>query len=431
MAPVKRQRSELGERKRNYFVYSQSTNKNCYLNGSKALPIKTVEQSLIRSKNTRATLQKYYSKGLNGWIDTLGYYSEPVELPIFYERRRHAICYLFETMGSPKESLWENEGIVSDLMLRLNINRNSRSRVMEMLRDVLKSHDLSTIYDPLKNNQQRGRHVRIVENDDSAKSLYNSLKTGCGLPAANHIQTPYRGNLFLRLSSTIMFTLFTLLEYGATAPYLLQKMFVRFCQPFLVSGIVLAFYMVIQSPLYIALFFLSALLAILFANRRRLLSRFVFNQFQSGSMDVMPLITTLIPSDIVAKKKKTAIVSSDAELPADEESSISYSISSDTVSSAPNKPPSSSHPIPLLVDSHHSSDEGSSYYSSPAISDADDDVDDVICHHPTIIDVYMSDSDSYSDYDSLPPLDDDDDDDDDSSSSRHSSISSHSLHHQF
>ena len=40
---------------------------------------------------------------------------------------------------------------------------------MEMLRDVLKSHDLSTIYDPLKNNQQRGRHVRIVENDDSAK----------------------------------------------------------------------------------------------------------------------------------------------------------------------------------------------------------------------------------------------------------------------
>ena len=120
-------------------------------------------------------MQKYYSKALNGWIDTLGYCSEPVELPdklkdpIFYERRRHTICYLFETMGSPKESLRENEGIVSDLMLRLNINRNSMSRVIEMLRDVLKSHDLSTIYDPLKKNQQRGRHVRIVENDDSAK----------------------------------------------------------------------------------------------------------------------------------------------------------------------------------------------------------------------------------------------------------------------
>ena len=86
----------------------------------------------------------------------------------------------------------------------------------------------------------------------------------------SHIQTPRIGNLFFRLAMTVSLTLLAVLEYGATAPYLLQKMFVRFCQPFLVSGIVLAFYLVIESPLYITFFFLSAMAAVFFANRRRL-----------------------------------------------------------------------------------------------------------------------------------------------------------------
>ena len=185
MAPLKRQRSDLGERKKDNFVVIKCIKKNCYLNGSKSSPIKTVEQSLIKSKNSRATMQKYYSIGLHGSIDTSGYYGESLNLPdksidpIFYERRRHAICYLFESMGSPEESLWEEEGIISELMIRLNINRNSRYRVMDLLRDVLKSHEVGTIYEPCKNNQRRGRPARIVEYDDSAQSLYNSLKTGC------------------------------------------------------------------------------------------------------------------------------------------------------------------------------------------------------------------------------------------------------------
>jgi len=58
---------------------------------------------------------------------------------------------------------------------------------MDMLRDVLNSHELGTVYQPCTNNQQRGRHARIIEHDDSAQSLYKSLKTGCGLPAAADI----------------------------------------------------------------------------------------------------------------------------------------------------------------------------------------------------------------------------------------------------
>jgi hypothetical protein len=138
-------------------------------------------------------MQKYYSKELNGSFDSLGYYGELLDLPdkskdpIFFERRRHAICYLFESMGSPEESLWENEGIISDLMIRLNINRNSRSRVMDMLRDVLNSHELGTVYQPCTNNQQRGRHARIIEHVAMTAALLPGDKKKFQLGIPNHV----------------------------------------------------------------------------------------------------------------------------------------------------------------------------------------------------------------------------------------------------
>ena len=76
------------------------------------------------------------------WVGETVDLPDEVKDPKFYERRRQAICYLFEAMGSPEESVWEDGGIVSDLMIRLNINCNSRSSVMAILRDVLKSLDL-------------------------------------------------------------------------------------------------------------------------------------------------------------------------------------------------------------------------------------------------------------------------------------------------
>jgi hypothetical protein len=129
----------------------------------------------------------------------------------------------------------------------------------------------------------------------------------------SHIQTPSRGNIFLRLSTTVSMTAWALLEYGATAPFLLQKMFVRFCQPFLVSGIVLAFYLVIRSPLYITLFFLSAMSAISYANRRRL-AKLAARRL----MAVTPL-----PSNDQLDEQAD-----------EDDASISYSISSESLASA-------------------------------------------------------------------------------------------------
>mmetsp|Transcript_27237 Transcript_27237/g.37411 ORF Transcript_27237/g.37411 Transcript_27237/m.37411 type:complete len:938 (+) Transcript_27237:1783-4596(+) len=45
------------------------------------------------------------------------------------------------------------------------------------------------------------------------------------------------------------------MKFIATAPYELQRMFVRLMQPFLLSGIILIYNMVIESPTYISLFF--------------------------------------------------------------------------------------------------------------------------------------------------------------------------------
>ena len=135
----------------------------------------------------------------------------------------------------------------------------------------------------------------------------------------SHIQTPHMGNMFLRLSMTVFLTVFALLEYGATTPYLLQKMFVRFCQPFLVSGIMLAFYLVIESPLYIMLFFLSAMVVIFYANRQRL-ARLTYKRL----MAVTPLPSSSSP----------AAVNNEVLDEAADDLSISYSISSESLASA-------------------------------------------------------------------------------------------------
>jgi hypothetical protein len=177
MASIKRQRAELGERKRDFFVMSKPNEKNYYLNGTKASPMQTVQQALKKSKISRANMVNYWNSEPGEFIESRGYYGVSMDLadkvkdPIFYERRRQAICYIFETMGLPEEVIWEDEGVVSGLMERLSINRNSRSSVINILRDVLKSQASESIYDPNTNSKRRGRQPRIVDSDDSAKSF--------------------------------------------------------------------------------------------------------------------------------------------------------------------------------------------------------------------------------------------------------------------
>ena len=58
---------------------------------------------------------------------------------------------------------------------------------------------------------------------------------------------------WVRLTAAFSLT-FTLMKYLATAPSTLQRMFVRSAQPFFVSAIISTFYIVIESPVNIAIF---------------------------------------------------------------------------------------------------------------------------------------------------------------------------------
>ena len=85
----------------------------------------------------------------------------------------------------------------------------------------------------------------------------------------------------------------SLLEMCATAPYLLQRMFVRLIQPVFIAGIILAYYIIVASPVYIATFFLSALILMIFIFRRSLLQTV-------GSFKVSPM---LVPRELVDESK--------------------------------------------------------------------------------------------------------------------------------
>ena len=170
----------------------------------------------------------------------------------------------------------------------------------------------------------------------------------------NRIQTPQGGNVLLRYTATFLLTVLLLLEYGATSPYLLQKMFIRTCQPFLISGIVLAFYLVIVSPVYTTLFFMSAVVVVMYANRKRL-STFVL---KPRSVAVTPVITCPVLSN------QETTVGNDNRWSNDDDSI--HILSAVSLSSK-----RSNFPSNIFSDIPGSSDGSSGFYSSPLDSSAE------------------------------------------------------------
>ena len=153
---------------------------------------KTPEIIRCKSKNGSKTIRAYWSnmetsQGLHHSFHLPEVIEDYSEIPGFYIKRRDAICFLFQSMGSPVEDMWVEEGIVSDIMHRLSIKPSSRSSVMVIMKDVLEANSRNEIYNPKANMSKRGHDFLINEFDDSAKSLYNSISTGCGIPTAADI----------------------------------------------------------------------------------------------------------------------------------------------------------------------------------------------------------------------------------------------------
>jgi hypothetical protein len=182
----------------------------------------------------------------------------------------------------------------------------------------------------------------------------------------SRIHTPRGGNFLVRFSVSALLTALALLEYGVTAPYLLQKMLVRFCQPFLVTFIVLAFYLIIQSPLFITLFFVSVVALAVCVNRRRL-SLLLAKRLSV----VTPLPSSSLTVDPVE------VAAPPAEENSEDEFSINFSVSSESISLKAESFRSSSVGSPL-----NTSEEGS-FYSSLSSSSAGPWEDDVVVSLPS------------------------------------------------
>jgi hypothetical protein len=95
-------------------------------------------------------------------------------------------------MGSPEEIYWKDMDVVNEIMHRLIIPSNSRSSVMEVLREVLAAEARSEEFDPVARLSNRGRQMLLKDFDENALILYNTLATGCGVPAAADILNLHR-----------------------------------------------------------------------------------------------------------------------------------------------------------------------------------------------------------------------------------------------
>mmetsp|Transcript_20951 Transcript_20951/g.30022 ORF Transcript_20951/g.30022 Transcript_20951/m.30022 type:complete len:247 (-) Transcript_20951:242-982(-) len=99
----------------------------------------------------------------------------------------------------------------------------------------------------------------------------------------HHQQRAKRSSIGVFHANAMFAVAFSLMKHLATAPSLLQRMFVRSAQPFFVSGIIMAFYVVIHSPLNIGIF------AVVFASFVGVVSYFYLKEtFRRNAFAVLP-----------------------------------------------------------------------------------------------------------------------------------------------
>lgn len=171
----KRNRDPLSE---NYFdkrLKIVSSPAQQYLHGSKAKP--------ELDASTRRQMRERSIKAANAaWTpiksppDT-SKVAEPSgeKLPQNYKHRRVAICHLFNAMGSPEESKWEELHVVTIIMENLMIPKGSDESVKKILREVIDMNNRGLSYD---GTTHRGSRRLINDCDDSAYLIYDMLKSG-------------------------------------------------------------------------------------------------------------------------------------------------------------------------------------------------------------------------------------------------------------
>ena len=199
----------------------------------------------------------------------------------------------------------------------------------------------------------------------SAKQWHKSMLLRALEAVISPSESGARSSTAVHYVMLLALSVLSLLEFFATVPYLLQRMFVRFCQPFVVSGIALLFSWIIQSPLLMSLLLTFFVCIPLIVFRRYFLG-LVTNPKKS---QIKPLLSNMINRNTVLHATESHFVDND-------DSSISLSFEVSLPSSASvidNFTEDSSVDISLHSRSASSVLSGSSVASEGSFHDAKDD----------------------------------------------------------
>jgi hypothetical protein len=157
-------------RRRSQSDDSEEDDEGMYLTGSLKYTVPdTVPSPDLSRKRSIAALQSWGLDDSDSDDDEFVSPGSPGSGSLFedgevnYVKRREAICYLFLLAGSPEKDQWQETKIVTKIMKRLFIPRNSRTSVEKILTDVLEARAADEEYDPRTGTRQRGRNVIIED----------------------------------------------------------------------------------------------------------------------------------------------------------------------------------------------------------------------------------------------------------------------------
>ena len=141
-------------------------------------------------------------------------------------------------------------------------------------------------------------------------------------------------NRVVRYSRVPILSLLSLLEFCGTLPYLLQRMFVRFCQPFVVSGLAFLTSLIIQSPISISIsiIFVIGIFILMFRGKLKEISNiFKINPFPvvetTGSDSKLQPNSDLVASASSDESSESSSLSFNVSLPDSSDESLILNIS--------------------------------------------------------------------------------------------------------
>ena len=152
----------------------------CYLEGSKAVPQPSYDDMKGRSQKAKNAVVSSWETPDVACSSSSS--SSDKMTTAEYEQRRNAIAYLFAKFGYPPEENWgHGYGVITDIMTKLEIPSNSRTAVINILKDISSARLADEKYDPNNANKNKGRRALLEDGTVQGIMVCRTLQRGVGI----------------------------------------------------------------------------------------------------------------------------------------------------------------------------------------------------------------------------------------------------------